>query len=317
MRIFISYAHGDHPVAKALAEALTAHGFSVWWDHDIAVGKEWSDAIDRELRTADAVIVIWSRNSLASQWVIEEAQEGARRGVLFPIITQDARPPLGFRTYQAIDFSEWEGDPQAEEFQRLIDAITERTGKERRNLQQSYDTAVSRHTITHWKSRNALVSLIAACVSAAYSIWDVVGRVDGAIIQPLRIGFTTIFILSALAARQLNTKSGQSNLLFALFVLMSLYIVIIVEAFKLEAMRNDPHGEAMNFALLFFAFTIFGAIKVEQFFLSVLAGFTIFAVHVVFFVDAPRVVEAGAMFQLAVTTVLCTVIKLQRLRPMS
>ena len=41
--IFISYKREDVPLAKSLAELLTAKGWSVWWDHNILAGKDYSN----------------------------------------------------------------------------------------------------------------------------------------------------------------------------------------------------------------------------------------------------------------------------------
>src|SRR6188508_1342489 len=101
--VFISYAREDRDRVRALADALSAHGWSVWWDREIKAGKRFAQVIADALAGARCVVVVWSRNSIASDWVREEAEEGRRRGVLIPVLIDDARPPLGFGAIQAVD----------------------------------------------------------------------------------------------------------------------------------------------------------------------------------------------------------------------
>ena len=74
-RIFLSYARADAAAAKRLAELLAAD-HEVWWDREIHGGSRFASEIDKALREAEAVIVLWSTDSLDSAWVQDEAAEG-------------------------------------------------------------------------------------------------------------------------------------------------------------------------------------------------------------------------------------------------
>jgi hypothetical protein len=103
-RIFISYSKADPEPTRALADFLTAQGYSVWWDTNLTSGEVFREVIDRELAAADAVIVIWTAHSVASNWVISEADDAARRGKLITVRTSDLEPwriPKPYNTYQA------------------------------------------------------------------------------------------------------------------------------------------------------------------------------------------------------------------------
>lgn len=103
--IFLSYARDDLPTAKRIAGALEAAGHSVWWDQHLGAGSRFSKEIDAALRAADLVIVLWSRSSVESAWVQDEAAFGRDHDRLLPVAIDAVEPPLGFRQYQAMPFA--------------------------------------------------------------------------------------------------------------------------------------------------------------------------------------------------------------------
>lgn len=108
-RIFLSYAHEDAAKAKSLAGSLERGGHSVWWDPHVGGGARFAAEIATELHQCEIVIVLWSRHSINSSWVLDEAAEGRDSGKLVPIQIDTERPPLGFRQFQAIDLAKWSG----------------------------------------------------------------------------------------------------------------------------------------------------------------------------------------------------------------
>lgn len=123
--IFISYANADLAQAQMLAKAFEAEGWSVWWDRKIPPGKTFREVIDTALEAAGCVIVLWSAQAVLSQWVIEEASEGQRRGILIPVlIKDDAKIPLGFRQLHAARLIDWQAQAGHLEFGELKAAIT-------------------------------------------------------------------------------------------------------------------------------------------------------------------------------------------------
>ena len=104
--IFFSYASEDRERVRPLIELLQRAGWNVWWDRDIAAGAGFEETIDREIQDARCVIVAWSRDSVASRWVRNEALEGLERDILIPVMLEDVRIPVAFRQAQAIDLTE-------------------------------------------------------------------------------------------------------------------------------------------------------------------------------------------------------------------
>jgi hypothetical protein len=123
--VFISYAKEDAATARMLSDALQRAGFSVWWDRHIPPGKTWDDVIGRSLDAAACVVVLWSKISVESRWVREEAERGASRGCLIPVLVQRVDPPFGFGRIEAADLSEWGGDDNDPEFASLRAAVSD------------------------------------------------------------------------------------------------------------------------------------------------------------------------------------------------
>ena len=118
--IFLSYAEEDRDVARRVAGLLEASGWSVWWDRRIPAGKTWRDVIEEAIAGMRCMVVLWSRHSVDSDWVSEEAEEGRARKVLVPVLLEQVMPPLGLRSIQAADLSDWDGSPDAPGARQLV-----------------------------------------------------------------------------------------------------------------------------------------------------------------------------------------------------
>ena len=57
----------------------------------------------RPIDEAHCIVVVWSKNSVESEWVRTEANEGLVRGNLVPVAIETVKPPLAFRMLQTID----------------------------------------------------------------------------------------------------------------------------------------------------------------------------------------------------------------------
>jgi hypothetical protein len=118
--IFLSYAREDLEVAKRLAAAFAARGWSVWWDQRLPIGGPFEKLTEEELARAGCVVVLWSRASVSSDWVKSEASEARERRVLFPVLIEDVKPPLEFRSLQTGTLIGWSGDTPHEGFEQLV-----------------------------------------------------------------------------------------------------------------------------------------------------------------------------------------------------
>ena len=108
--IFLSYSSKDRERIRPLEKALEAQGWTVFWDREIPVGKSWRSFIGQEIQNCLSIVVVWTQNSVESEWVIEEAEEGKSRGILFPVNLDNVKPPFGFDSIQSADLTDWNKD---------------------------------------------------------------------------------------------------------------------------------------------------------------------------------------------------------------
>jgi hypothetical protein len=126
--VFISYATEDRERVRKIASALQACGWSVWWDRNIKAGQAFDQVIEHELETAKSVVVLWSKDSISSEWVKNEAATAAERGVLVPALIDNVKLPLEFRRRQTADLIGWDGDTSYPGFQALSEGIAATAG---------------------------------------------------------------------------------------------------------------------------------------------------------------------------------------------
>ena len=122
--VFVSYARTDKALVAPVVAAIEAKGWSVWWDPEIDAGQQFDDQIERELKAAKAVLVVWTPSSAASRWVRGEAREAADRGTLVPVRFEGASLPMDVRAIHTTDLDGWGEDAQSPPFQALLRSLT-------------------------------------------------------------------------------------------------------------------------------------------------------------------------------------------------
>lgn len=121
--VFVSYCHADAKAATAVVESLEQAGFTVWWDQLISGGERFGSSTSQALEAARAVVVLWSKASLASHWVHDEATVARDSNRLVPISIDGSEPPLGFRQLKYIDASREGLHPRSPAMQRAIASL--------------------------------------------------------------------------------------------------------------------------------------------------------------------------------------------------
>lgn len=137
--IFISYSREDRAAARHFAECFAHEGFSVWWDAALQPGETFDEVIEKELKAAKAVVVLWSPRSVISRWVRAEATIADRRHTLAPAIIETCDRPIIFEMTHAADLADWTGDtsdPRWQDFVKNLNWLVKK-GKEKEALGDS------------------------------------------------------------------------------------------------------------------------------------------------------------------------------------
>jgi adenylate cyclase len=121
--IFISYARSEEPRAVRVAEVLRSAGYHVWRDDELPAHRAYVDVIEERLKSANAVVVLWSAEAAKSQWVRAEADTARHLGTLIQATIDGGIPPLPFNQIQCADLNGWEGDTETPGWRKLLASV--------------------------------------------------------------------------------------------------------------------------------------------------------------------------------------------------
>jgi tetratricopeptide (TPR) repeat protein len=180
-RIFLAYDRDDLDRARTVAGAIQRARHTVWWDRNIQGGAQYNREVEQALNEADAIVVLWSEHSIDSTWVRDEAAVGRDRGRLIPILIDEVSAPLGFRQFQNIDLSKWNGRGRSVDLKDLLATIASlaaktdvRPSKKVRPKKKAVSDRISPNPEATapwqipWKLAAVLPLLV---IAAAFAIW--------------------------------------------------------------------------------------------------------------------------------------------------
>src|SRR5437868_6715686 len=179
--VFLSYDHDDRDKARPIALALQKAGHSVWWDLHVRGGTQFSKVIEDALKAADAVVVLWSRNSVESAWVRDEAAAGRDTGRLVPATIDGTEAPLGFRQFQTIDVRDWKRGARGRGCKELEQTIAETVTEPDSAKEESRSPAIPPATSSNDRRRAGrqwltAAALMLAVLAAGLAAWRFSGR---------------------------------------------------------------------------------------------------------------------------------------------
>jgi tetratricopeptide (TPR) repeat protein len=165
--VFLSYDRDDSDRARHFARALERAGHQVWWDLHVRGGAQFSKVIEEALKAADAVVVLWSANSIESAWVRDEAAAGRDSGRLVPVTIDGTLAPLGFRQFQMIDLSRWRGRGTPAELRTLFVDVEAMTGSGSDVPSPAPDRPAKHAKSGAFAARRLLLPIVAFCALLA------------------------------------------------------------------------------------------------------------------------------------------------------
>lgn len=121
--IFISYARSTEAVASRVTTSLKELGYNVWRDDELPPHRSYGEVIEERLTLAKAVVVLWSKDSAASQWVRAEADLARQAGKLVQASLEQCTLPLPFNQIHCVSLANWDGDLQDQAWRKLTESI--------------------------------------------------------------------------------------------------------------------------------------------------------------------------------------------------
>jgi adenylate cyclase len=121
--VFVSYARVDEPQAERVTEALRADGYHAWRDDELPAHRAYAEVIEERLKSAKAVVVLWSAEAAKSQWVRAEADAARELGTLIQATLDGGIPPMPFNQIQCAALNDWDGDPNAPGWRKLVASV--------------------------------------------------------------------------------------------------------------------------------------------------------------------------------------------------
>ena len=121
--VFLSYNREDSDTARRFAEGLEREGFAVWWDQRLRSGEAYDEVTENALRSAKAVVVLWSPRSVVSRWVRAEATIADRCKTLVPVMIEPCERPIMFELTQTAELGHWTGDARDKAWLALLSDV--------------------------------------------------------------------------------------------------------------------------------------------------------------------------------------------------
>ena len=127
--VFVSYARESEAFAGRVAEGLRAAGYDVWWDSKLLPHNTFAQSIEKEVRAAKAVLVIWSEPAINSQWVRAEADLARNLNKLVQASIGDCAIPLPFNQFQTARLDRWDGEPSDPQWSKVLASVAFLAGR--------------------------------------------------------------------------------------------------------------------------------------------------------------------------------------------
>lgn len=249
-KLFLSYSRKDEARARRFTKWLEHEGHDVWRDEDdIGGGASFSSEIERALKDSDAVLVLWSADSVQSAWVRDEAAYGRDHGKLIPFSLDQVEPPLGFRQFQIVSLSAWKGHGEPPHADRVRSAIARLADLPQAATAAAPPNALAGKPSRRWALIGALVVVVALALFGLF-LWQRVSNEQQVAIAVLPSPQSSD---RAMAADYANAAAAD----MAAFLPRRFDRAIVIApadatdgraAYRME-ISTDPHGPSANASL--------------------------------------------------------------------
>lgn len=108
--IFMSYVRADQKAVEMMADMLETDGYSVWLSSTYKDSANFQEELRKALDQAKCIMVVWSNASVKKRFILEEARQAMKRGILVSVQIEECEIPSEFRSTGVLDFGMWTGD---------------------------------------------------------------------------------------------------------------------------------------------------------------------------------------------------------------
>ena len=120
-KVFISYSSADRERVSQLVRVLRESDFEVWWDRRLMPHETFKHVLAKQIDEACAVVVIWTHNSIGSEWVEWEVDRAG--GKLVSVRMDDCMPGSPHDNKHIEDMTSTEGPAYAFATMRVLQSI--------------------------------------------------------------------------------------------------------------------------------------------------------------------------------------------------
>jgi hypothetical protein len=111
---------------------VEAEGYDVWWDADLPPHLSYGEVITDKIGDCKAAIVVWSKESAASEWVRAEADMARNQKKLVQTALNNVMPPLPFNQIQYAELGDWKGEADHPGWLKVKESLTALVGRKKR-----------------------------------------------------------------------------------------------------------------------------------------------------------------------------------------
>jgi thioredoxin-like negative regulator of GroEL len=160
--VFLSYARPDSATAEWVERELEKCGRSVWFDRELPAHRPYTDVIATELEASAAVLVLWSKDSVRSEWVRSEANRARELHKLVQVRLDEARLPMPFDQIQCADLIKWRRGRSHPGWSKVLRSIDSLAGG-------PFEPLSSKESSARWLQRRQVLlgSGVAALIAAS------------------------------------------------------------------------------------------------------------------------------------------------------
>lgn len=129
--VFISYKRGDGKIVEPVVQKFKQLGLSVWLDTRLEAGPSFDEQIAGKLRAAQAVLVCWTPDAIASQWVRGEAALAHESGKLVACFLKPTKLLPPFNLIQTENLADWDGEDDHAGWSKTLTRIASLSDQDR------------------------------------------------------------------------------------------------------------------------------------------------------------------------------------------